>query len=47
MDIINEVAATASDIRVNTMSRRELGRKREAIDEISERLHIRKKQIVQ
>lgn len=46
MNIISEVAATASDIRANTMPRRELGRKRAAVDEISERHHIRKKQVV-
>ena len=37
---INDIAASASGIR------RELGRKREAVDEISERHHIRKKQVV-
>lgn len=46
MNIINEVAATASDIRVNMLPHRELGRKRVAVEEISERHHIRKKQIV-
>lgn len=40
MNIIDEVAATASDIRANILPRRELGRKRVAIDEISERHHI-------
>lgn len=46
MNIINGVAATASDIRVNMLPYRELGRKRVAVEEISERHHIRKKQIV-
>ena len=46
MNIVNEVTATASDIGANTMPRRELGRKREAVDEISGRHHLRKKQIV-
>lgn len=46
MKNIEEVATTSSDIRANTMPRRELGRKRVAVDEISQRHHIRKKQIV-
>jgi hypothetical protein len=46
MIIVKEVAATASDIRVNTIPRQELGRKRFAIDAISERHHIREKQVV-
>lgn len=41
MNNIDEVATTSSDIRANTMPRRELGRKRVAVDEISERHHIR------
>ncbi len=45
LNIINEVEAKASDIRLNAMPRRELGRKREAVDEISERQHVRKKQL--
>ena len=46
MNNIEEVTTTSSNIRANTMPRRELGRKRVAVDEISQRHHIRKKQIV-
>jgi len=46
MIIVKEVAAIASDIRVNTVSRQELGRKRFAINAISERHHIHEKPVV-
>ena len=46
LNAINEIAATAPEIRNNLMSCEELGRKREAVDEISERHHVRKKQVV-
>lgn len=46
MVIINEVTAAASNIRVIILPRRELGRKRVAVDKISERHHIRQKQVL-
>ena len=46
LNAISEIAATAPEIRNNFMSCEELGRKREAVDEISERHHVRKKQVV-
>ena len=46
LNAINEIAATAPEIRDNFMARQELGRKREAVDEISERYHVKKKQIL-
>ena len=46
LNAISEIAATAPEIRNNFMSCEELGRKREAVDEISERHHVRKKRVV-
>ena len=46
LNAINEIVATTSEIRNNLMSYEELERKREIVDEISKRHHVRKKQIV-
>jgi hypothetical protein len=46
IDINNKVLASASEVRAKAISRQEHGRKRVAVDDISERHHARKKLII-